>query len=211
MFDIPKGILKQPGALTKLFWFIGSNPVAFVPLVTLAAMFVLWWYAGRDPDPGMTAPRSSAIAASASAAGKAEIGHEKAPVVVEEKIGRLDVTVDEPAPVGVGEPVGGLSADRSRLLRAEQTTGVQQGPQTPAPEVLQHKIGNAVLVAPVVYVQDVAVVQRGGQSRLGLELAEKRGIACQRRVKKLDCDAPTKPRVVGGEDLGRSTGADDGK
>ena len=51
---IPKGILKQPGALTKLFWFIGSNPVVFLPLVTLVVMFVLWWYAGRDPDPGMS-------------------------------------------------------------------------------------------------------------------------------------------------------------
>jgi hypothetical protein len=30
-------------------------------------------------------------------------------------------------------------------------------------------------------------------------------------VKKLDCDASTKPRVVGGEDLGRSTGTDDGE
>jgi len=51
---IPKGILKEPGGPTKLFWFIGSNPVVFLPLVTLAVMFILWWYAGRDPDPGMS-------------------------------------------------------------------------------------------------------------------------------------------------------------
>ncbi|HVR24638.1 MAG TPA: DUF2207 domain-containing protein [Candidatus Polarisedimenticolia bacterium] len=51
---IPKGTLKEPGGLTKLFWFIGSNPVVFLPLVTLAVMFILWWYAGRDPDPGMS-------------------------------------------------------------------------------------------------------------------------------------------------------------
>ncbi|MGA7895671.1 MAG: DUF2207 domain-containing protein [Candidatus Sulfotelmatobacter sp.] len=51
---IPKGILTEPGRLTKLIWFIGSNPVVFLPLVTLAVMFVLWWYAGRDPDPGMS-------------------------------------------------------------------------------------------------------------------------------------------------------------
>jgi uncharacterized membrane protein len=51
---MPKGILKEPGGLTKLFWFIGSNPVVFLPLVTLAVMFILWWYAGRDPDPGMS-------------------------------------------------------------------------------------------------------------------------------------------------------------
>jgi hypothetical protein len=51
---IPKGILKEPGRLTKLFWFIGGNPSVFLPLVTLAAMLALWWYKGRDPDPGMS-------------------------------------------------------------------------------------------------------------------------------------------------------------
>ena len=51
---IPKGILKAPSSFTKLFWFIGGNPAVFLPLVTLVVMFTLWWYAGRDPDPGMS-------------------------------------------------------------------------------------------------------------------------------------------------------------
>jgi uncharacterized membrane protein YgcG len=51
---IPKGILKEPGGLTKLSWFIGGNPAVFLPLVTLAVMLPLWWYKGRDPDPGMS-------------------------------------------------------------------------------------------------------------------------------------------------------------
>ena len=51
---IPKGILKEPGSFTKLMWFFGSNPVVFLPFVTLAVMFTLWWYKGRDPDPGMS-------------------------------------------------------------------------------------------------------------------------------------------------------------
>jgi hypothetical protein len=51
---IPKGILRGPGRLTKLFWFISGNPAVFMPLVTLAVMFVLWWYKGRDPDPGQS-------------------------------------------------------------------------------------------------------------------------------------------------------------
>src|SRR5216684_2565665 len=49
---IPKGIFKPRGAFTELVWFIASNPVVFLPLVTLAVMFTLWWYKGRDPDPG---------------------------------------------------------------------------------------------------------------------------------------------------------------
>src|SRR5580698_5142062 len=51
---IPKDILKEPSALTKFFWFIGGNPIVFLPLVTLVAMFALWWLKGRDPDPGMS-------------------------------------------------------------------------------------------------------------------------------------------------------------
>jgi uncharacterized membrane protein YgcG len=49
---VPKGILKEPSSLTRLFWFVGSNPVVFLPFVTFGVMFVTWWYKGRDPDPG---------------------------------------------------------------------------------------------------------------------------------------------------------------
>jgi len=49
---IPKGILKEPGSVTRLGWFLGSNPAVFLPFVTAAVMFPLWWYKGRDPDPG---------------------------------------------------------------------------------------------------------------------------------------------------------------
>lgn len=51
---VPKEILNEPGALTSVLWFLGGNPIIFLPLVTFAGMFVLWWYKGRDPDPGMS-------------------------------------------------------------------------------------------------------------------------------------------------------------
>jgi hypothetical protein len=51
---IPKDILEEPGTITRLLWFLGGNPVVFLPLVTLGVMFSLWWYKGRDPDPGMS-------------------------------------------------------------------------------------------------------------------------------------------------------------
>ena len=51
---IPPGILKPPSALTKFFWFLGSNPILFLPLFTLAVMFALWYSVGRDPDPGVS-------------------------------------------------------------------------------------------------------------------------------------------------------------
>ena len=51
---IPQGVLKPPSALTKLGWFLGSNPIVFLPLLTLAVMFALWHSVGRDPDPGVS-------------------------------------------------------------------------------------------------------------------------------------------------------------
>jgi uncharacterized membrane protein YgcG len=51
---IPKGILKKPSPLTLMLWFLGSNPIVFLPFVTLVVMFLLWWYKGRDPDPGIS-------------------------------------------------------------------------------------------------------------------------------------------------------------
>ncbi|HLX85353.1 MAG TPA: DUF2207 domain-containing protein [Terriglobales bacterium] len=51
---IPPGVISPPSALTKLGWFLGSNPIVFLPLFTLAVMFGLWYSVGRDPDPGMS-------------------------------------------------------------------------------------------------------------------------------------------------------------
>lgn len=51
---IPQGVLKAPSALTKLGWFLGSNPIVFLPLLTFVVMFALWYAVGRDPDPGLS-------------------------------------------------------------------------------------------------------------------------------------------------------------
>jgi len=49
---IPKGVLKQPGALTRLGWFLASNTIVLLPFWTFGVMFALWYFKGRDPDPG---------------------------------------------------------------------------------------------------------------------------------------------------------------
>jgi uncharacterized membrane protein YgcG len=51
---VPKGILREPSGFTRFFWFVGGNPVVFLPLVVFGVMFGLWWYKGRDPDPGLS-------------------------------------------------------------------------------------------------------------------------------------------------------------
>lgn len=51
---VEKGVLHQPGAISRLFQFIRSNPVLTLPLWAFAVMFPMWWLKGRDPDPGMS-------------------------------------------------------------------------------------------------------------------------------------------------------------
>jgi len=51
---LPKGVLEEPSGFTRLLWFLESNPIVFLPFVTLGVMFTLWWYKGRDPDPGLS-------------------------------------------------------------------------------------------------------------------------------------------------------------
>jgi uncharacterized membrane protein len=51
---IPKGILKQPSWFTHALWFVGANPGVLLPVWAFAVMFGLWFWKGRDPDPGIS-------------------------------------------------------------------------------------------------------------------------------------------------------------
>jgi uncharacterized membrane protein len=51
---IPKGILREPSSFALAMAFIRSNPITLMPLLALAIMGLLWWFIGRDPDPGLS-------------------------------------------------------------------------------------------------------------------------------------------------------------
>ena len=51
---IPKGVIHEPGAMTRLWWVIESNPILWLPVVAFVVMFGMWYLEGRDPDPGMS-------------------------------------------------------------------------------------------------------------------------------------------------------------
>ena len=51
---IPKGILQPPGTGTRIAWFLRSNPIVFLPVLSFIVMFGLWLWRGRDPDPGIS-------------------------------------------------------------------------------------------------------------------------------------------------------------
>jgi len=81
---IPKGILTEPSEMTRVLWFLGSNPIVFLPLWTLAVMFTMWHRWGRDPDPGVSvAPMYDAPAG---------ISPAEAGTLLEDKIHPRDIT-----------------------------------------------------------------------------------------------------------------------
>ena len=51
---LPKGVIAAPGLLTRIGWFLGSNPIVFLPLLAFVVMFTFWYLKGRDPDPGQS-------------------------------------------------------------------------------------------------------------------------------------------------------------
>src|SRR5260370_20512548 len=51
---LPKDVLHEPSTLTKAGRLVRSNPILSLPLWAFAVMFALWWFQGRDPDPGLS-------------------------------------------------------------------------------------------------------------------------------------------------------------
>jgi uncharacterized membrane protein YgcG len=51
---LPKGILREPGAITRAFWFVRSNAIVLLPVFAFIVMFTMWWFKGRDPKAGLS-------------------------------------------------------------------------------------------------------------------------------------------------------------
>ena len=141
--------------------------------------------------------------------GQPEIRHPHVTVLVEEEVGRLDVPVDEAPGVGVGQGGGDLATHGGGLGRRETLPPVQQAPQAPTLEELEHH-ERGVVLAPVVDVDDSGVVEGGGQLGLGPEAAQEAGVVGQRGVEHLDRHPPAQPDVPGGVDPPRGAGSDGG-
>ena len=112
--------------------------------------------------------------------------------------------------MGVVEGVGSLQTDQQRLGGRQSATVVEQAPKAPACQVLAHQVRGVFVLAPVVHGHDVRVGQPGRRPGLGLEAAEERAVARQRRVQELDRDLPSQGRVVGEKDLRRRAAAERG-
>ena len=104
--------------------------------------------------------------------------------------------MDQAPGVGVGEAGGGLQAHLGGLGGAEHPA-VQDLAQAPAGQVLEHHIGQLVVLAPVVDRHDVGMAQPGGTAGLGLEAAPEGLVGGQAGVQDLDGHRPPQHVVLG--------------
>jgi len=49
--------ITAPTAGQRALWFLGANKYAFLPIIALVGMFLVWYYKGKDPRKGTIAPR----------------------------------------------------------------------------------------------------------------------------------------------------------
>ena len=52
--------IAAPTTLQRVVWFLSDNKYAFLPVLTLIGMLLLWWRKGKDPSKGTIAPRFEA-------------------------------------------------------------------------------------------------------------------------------------------------------
>ncbi len=127
-------------------------------------------------------------------AGDPEVGEFHVPVDREHDVGRLDVPVDHPVPVGGGQSGGHLGRDPGRLTRGQHAVHGTLLGEVPAVDEFHHQVGPAVMGAEVVHPHHVGVAETARGLRLHPEPLEGCGVVA---VQDLHRDGAVE-NVVGG-------------
>ncbi len=128
--------------------------------------------------------------------GQAEVENLGVAALGDEKVGGLDVAVDNAFAVGRVERIGDFDAQRENRLQFHGAPG-DEVLERDAVEELHDEEGAAALLANVVDGADVGMVQRRGG--LGLAAKALEGLAILREIvgKKLEGDEAAETRVLG--------------
>ena len=141
-------------------------------------------------------------------AGDAEVGHLEDAVGADQHVVRLDVAVDDAAPVRVLEPGQRLLGVADRLALGQRRVGVDLVLQRLAVDVLHRDVVLAAGLAAVVDGDDVGVRQAGRRPGLPAEALDEPLVARVPLGQDLDGD-PAVERLVGGEvDVGHPARSD---
>ena len=132
-----------------------------------------------------------------------EVGDLGVTLLVEDDVRRLQVTVDDPAVVRMGEPRGDLARDRLRARVVQRLAGLETVLQRSSGQVLEDHVRPRALAAVVEQAADVRVGERRDRACLSLE-----ALAVGPRPEQLQGDPAVELEVVGEPDLGHAPGAE---
>ena len=113
----------------------------------------------------------------------------------QECVGRLHVTVDEPALMGGVQRGGELRHQRERPLGRERPFGREQPLEVDAVDVAHGDVELAADVARLIDRDDARVVDRGRRARLPQEAGAERLVVAEPRRQDLQRDLATEPHV----------------
>ena len=141
--------------------------------------------------------------------GDAEVGDLHPAVAGEQHVGRLDVAVDEPGPVGGVERLGDLGGQPGRLPRVDRRRVVEALAQRAPGHQLHHDRLGAVLRAGVVDRDDARVGEAGGGDRLLAEPGDEAVVGGEVGVEQLHRDLAAQDLVGAAPHLGHAAGRDE--
>jgi hypothetical protein len=124
-------------------------------------------------------------------------------------IGRLQIAVHDPLPVGAVQRSGNLDRDAQRLIDGERPTAKTFRKRL-ALQVLHDEEVDVVLAADVVERADVRMLEAGDRARFALESVARVRIGGDVRPEHLERDGAIQPRVARLVDLAHAAGADGG-
>ncbi len=134
-------------------------------------------------------------------AGDAEVGEHEPAVRAQQEVSGLDVTVHDPAAVGLVQGAGGLGDERHRLGRREWPGPAEHGVQWLPRYELHHDVRDAPGLPVVVHLHDVRVAEGRHGPGLGSETLGKTGVARQIGEQHFDRDRAAEHLVVSPPDL----------
>ncbi len=115
--------------------------------------------------PGLGQPRTAGLLQRAR---DPEVGDQGVPAAQQDVL-RLDVPVDDPLPVGVGQRIGHLARELERLVHRELRLAIQAIPQRLALDVRHHVVEETGGLTRVVQRQDMRVAEVGRHLDLAQE------------------------------------------
>ena len=140
--------------------------------------------------------------------GDAEVGHLHLTVRADQDVRRLDVAVGDVVVVREPERSGDFARDLGGLLRRELLVRRQDLGECAPLHLLHHDEVGALVLAPVVDVDDVGVREAGGRLRFAAESLDEVGVGGELGEQHLDGDLAVEQEIARGEDVGHAAASD---